>query len=92
MKIYHNGDRCPCCGTVIQDKSREWLLEFSAMAWALGFREDATPHQSAAPTASPQGEAYPPAADAAAPFRQGGLEREPGPSRTPEDGRRICRR
>ena len=59
MKLYRNGDRCPCCGTVIQDKSREWLLDFSAMAWALGFREDTTPHQSAAPTASPQGEAKP---------------------------------
>ena len=86
MKIYHNGDRCPCCGTVIQDKSREWLLEFSAMAWALGFREGATPHQSAAPTASPQGEAK------GGPMRASAPTEGPGPERTPEDGRRICRR
>lgn len=38
MYIYKNGDRCPCCGSVIRDKSREWLLQFSAEAYALGFR------------------------------------------------------
>lgn len=40
--VYRNGDRCPCCGTVLQDKSREWLLEFSALCHTLGLepRED----------------------------------------------------
>lgn len=38
--MYHfkNGDRCPCCGTVIQGKDRDWLLQFSAEAYALGFQ------------------------------------------------------
>ncbi|MBQ1575793.1 MAG: hypothetical protein IIZ83_02425 [Oscillospiraceae bacterium] len=40
MHVYRNGDRCPCCGTVIQDKSREWLLEFSAAVYAIGFIEE----------------------------------------------------
>ena len=62
MKIYHNGDRCPCCGTILWNKSREWLLDFSATVYAMGFREEAE-------------------RDAA-----------PGPSRTPEDDVRICRR
>ena len=76
MMIYRNGDRCPCCGTVLQDKSREWLLEFSATVWALGFREEET---AGGASSSPTG------ADA---DREAG----PGPKRTPEDGRRICRR
>ena len=51
MTLYRNGDRCPCCGTVIQDKSREWLLEFSATVYALGFREDdGGPSRAPAPT------------------------------------------
>lgn len=55
MKIYRNGDRCPCCGTVIQDKSREWLLEFSALCQALGFREETGgPMRASAPTAGPR--------------------------------------
>ena len=54
MKIYHNGDRCPCCGTVIQDKSREWLLEFSALCQALGFlEENCGPMRASAPTEGP---------------------------------------
>lgn len=31
MKIYRNGDRCPCCGQPLQDKSEEWLQDFSAL-------------------------------------------------------------
>lgn len=37
MHEYQNGERCPCCGTVIQGKSREWLLSFSLLADSLGF-------------------------------------------------------
>lgn len=29
MKLYKNGDRCPCCGTVLAGKSDDWLLLFS---------------------------------------------------------------
>ena len=29
MKIYRNGDRCPCCGQRIEGKSDDWLLLFS---------------------------------------------------------------
>ena len=48
MHVYRNGDRCPCCGTVIQDKSREWLREFSALCQALGFGigEDDEPEEA----------------------------------------------
>lgn len=48
MHVYRNGDRCPCCGNVIQDKSREWLLEFSALCQALGFglAEDDEPEEA----------------------------------------------
>ena len=31
MKLYQNGDRCPCCGTVLEGKTREWLAEFSQL-------------------------------------------------------------
>ena len=54
MKIYHNGDRCPCCGTILWNKSREWLLDFSATVYAMGFREeDGGPMRASAPTEGP---------------------------------------
>lgn len=31
MKIYQNGDRCPCCGAILEGKSPEWLREFSEL-------------------------------------------------------------
>lgn len=31
MKLYQNGDRCHCCGTILEGKSRQWLLEFSQL-------------------------------------------------------------
>jgi len=41
MYIYKNGDRCPCCGTVLADKTEEQLAELSeniaALEW-LGIR------------------------------------------------------
>lgn len=36
MKLYQNGDRCPCCGTVLRDKSPAWLVEFSRLVDDLG--------------------------------------------------------
>lgn len=29
MRLYKNGDRCPCCGQRIEGKSDDWLLLFS---------------------------------------------------------------
>lgn len=29
MKLYKNGDRCPCCGQRIEGKSDDWLELFS---------------------------------------------------------------
>ncbi|MBQ6398407.1 MAG: hypothetical protein IJI06_09725 [Oscillospiraceae bacterium] len=29
MRLYKNGDRCPCCGQLIEGKSDDWLLLFS---------------------------------------------------------------
>ena len=29
MYIYKNGDRCPCCGQVLEGKSEDWLALFS---------------------------------------------------------------
>ena len=29
MKIYRNGDRCPCCGQRIEGKTDDWLELFS---------------------------------------------------------------
>ena len=31
MKRYKNGDRCPCCGTVLEGKSADWLRDFSEL-------------------------------------------------------------
>lgn len=36
MRIYQNGDRCPCCGQELQDKSPEWLELFSMTISILG--------------------------------------------------------
>lgn len=29
MYLYKNGDRCPCCGRVIEGKDSDWLQLFS---------------------------------------------------------------
>jgi len=29
MRLYKNGDRCPCCGQRIEGKPDDWLLLFS---------------------------------------------------------------
>ena len=29
MRLYKNGDRCPCCGQTISGKSGDWLQLFS---------------------------------------------------------------
>ena len=36
MRIYRNGDRCPCCGQVLQGKDEEWLRLFSLLVDAQG--------------------------------------------------------
>ena len=36
-KIYKNGDRCPCCGQVLEGKSEQWLEEFSNIVWLMDF-------------------------------------------------------
>lgn len=36
MKLYQNGDRCPCCGTILEGKTRQWLAEFSQLVDDLG--------------------------------------------------------
>lgn len=40
MKIYRfkNGDRCPCCGQVIWNKTPEELAEFSLTVYVIGYR------------------------------------------------------
>lgn len=35
MRIYKNGDRCPCCGQLIEGKSEEWLNNFSIQAFLI---------------------------------------------------------
>lgn len=35
MRIYKNGDRCPCCGQLIEGKSEEWLNDFSISAFLI---------------------------------------------------------
>lgn len=37
MYIYKNGDRCPCCGELLQGKSEDWLWMFSLTAHTMGF-------------------------------------------------------
>lgn len=39
MKIYKNGDRCPCCGRVIEGKSEDWLELFSSTIYFMGLSE-----------------------------------------------------
>lgn len=39
MERYVNGDRCPCCGQKIQNKSREWLRLFTRLCEALGMEK-----------------------------------------------------
>lgn len=39
VKRYRNGDRCPCCGQVIQGKDEHWLWLFSFAAAQLGLPE-----------------------------------------------------
>ena len=36
MKQYKNGDRCPCCGRLIQGKDEDWLELFSSTMFFLG--------------------------------------------------------
>ena len=36
MHIYQNGERCPCCGEVLRDKTAEWLELFSCACELLG--------------------------------------------------------
>lgn len=43
IKRYNNGDTCPCCGQVIEGKTREWLDLFSVRAAAIGFEADLDP-------------------------------------------------
>lgn len=38
MHIYQNGERCPCCGEVLRDKTAEWLELFSYTCELLGLR------------------------------------------------------
>ena len=40
-KLYKNGDRCPCCGRVLEGKEDEWLLWFSAVVRIAGITEEA---------------------------------------------------
>lgn len=40
IKRYNNGDTCPCCGQVIEGKTREWLDLFSVRVAAIGFALD----------------------------------------------------
>lgn len=39
MERYENGDRCPCCGQKIQNKSMEWLRLFTRLCEALGLEK-----------------------------------------------------
>lgn len=41
METYKNGDRCPCCGQPISDRSDEWLELFSKFTHSLGLEKDA---------------------------------------------------
>ncbi len=34
-KRYKNGDRCPCCGQVLQGKSEDWLEIFSQFMYVM---------------------------------------------------------
>ena len=43
IKLYSNGDACPCCGQVIQGKTEDELLKFIVLAAAIGFEADLDP-------------------------------------------------
>lgn len=46
MYFYRNGDRCPCCGQELKDKSEDWLFLFSCTVNALGLP---TPEEAPVP-------------------------------------------
>lgn len=65
MHEYQNGDRCPCCGQVIEGKNEDWLAVFSQLCNAAGLahREEEVPElQPIAPGTFPPPDAgiYPP--------------------------------
>ena len=39
VTLYKTGDRCPCCGQEIQNKSREWLRLFTRLCVALSLEK-----------------------------------------------------
>ncbi len=39
MKIYRNGDRCPCCGEIIEGRPDQWLELFSSTVYFMGLSE-----------------------------------------------------
>ena len=39
MKQYKNGDRCPCCGELIEGKADDWLELFSSTIYFMGLSE-----------------------------------------------------
>lgn len=43
IKRFNNGDLCPCCGQVIEGKTREWLDVFSVRIAGIGFVADLDP-------------------------------------------------
>ncbi len=38
MYRYKNGDRCPCCGEKLENKTEEWLRLFSTTCDLMGLR------------------------------------------------------
>lgn len=51
MYMFKNGDKCPCCGSVLRDKTDAWLQEFSALVDMLRLPpwEDPPPPQPVQP-------------------------------------------
>ena len=49
MKQYKNGDRCPCCGRVIEGKTADWLELFSSTVFFMGLSEYGEPMAAADP-------------------------------------------
>ena len=63
MKLFQNGDRCPCCGEILTDKSAEWLEVFSQLCHAADLDELETPGLKPMDTPSlrpPDAGIYPP--------------------------------
>lgn len=54
MRIYKNGDRCPCCGQLIEGKSEKWLNDFSILVLLLDI-PDVCPGESGMNGTSAQG-------------------------------------